>query len=267
MVVIDTLDFLVGTWTVERSIEDHRSGISGYFQGRAVLVGSAAEEGTAAVARASYHEAGELRYGAHVGPAWRSLEFVRLSGAVMVYFTDGRPYIDLDLRSGAWQGEHQCVADHYEVRTVVRSLDELHELWRVRGPDTDYDATTTLRRAGGPAGARQAFLLEGVCGRGARFQPASRQAGRRVNPAAQAVGVLQRPRLRRRAGSPCPPTLSTASSGPLPPSPRRWTGGSWSAPPRPGTYWLPSGACPAGGSIWQRSPPACTTPPCAPRRP
>jgi hypothetical protein len=57
------------------------------------------------------------------------------------------------------------------------------------------------------------------------------------------------------------------SSGPPPPSPRRWTGGWWSAAPRPGTCWPPSGACPAGGSTWKRSTPACTTPPCAPRRP
>jgi hypothetical protein len=44
------------------------------------------------------------------------------------------------------------------------------------------------------------------------------------------------------------------------------TGGSWSARPRPGTYWPPSGGCPSGGSTWRRSSPACTTPRCGPRR-
>jgi hypothetical protein len=150
MVVTDTLGFLVGTWTVDRSVEDHRSGISGCFQGTAVLAGIPAEDGAEGVARASYHESGELRFGAHTGPASRRLEYVRLGGAVMLYFADGRPYTDLDLRPGAWRGEHQCVADHYDVRTVVRSQDELHEVWRVRGPDKDYDAATTLRRLSPP---------------------------------------------------------------------------------------------------------------------
>jgi hypothetical protein len=160
MVVSDTLGFLVGTWTVERSIDDHRSGISGHFQGQAVLVacpgGEAACPGeevarlatgaAAAVARASYQETGELRFGDHAGPARRGLDYVRQGGAVMLYFTNGRPYVDLDLRSGTWRAEHPCVADLYEVTTIVRSPDELQELWRVRGPDKNYDATTTLRR-------------------------------------------------------------------------------------------------------------------------
>jgi Family of unknown function (DUF6314) len=144
MVVTDTLDFLVGTWKVERSIEDHSSGLSGHFQGTAVLAG--VPQDAAAVTRASYQETGELRFGDHAGPARRGLDYVRADGAVMLYFADGRPYVDLDLRSGTWRAEHPCVADLYEVTTIVRSPDELRELWRVRGPDKNYDATTTLRR-------------------------------------------------------------------------------------------------------------------------
>jgi hypothetical protein len=146
MVVSDTLDFLVGTWTVDRSIEDHRAEVSGSFRGTAVLAGLPAGEGAAIVSRASYQETGELRYGDHTGPASRRLEYVRLGGAVMLYFANGRPYVDLDLRSGRWRTEHPCVADLYEVLTEVRSPDEVYETWRVRGPDKDYDAVTTLRR-------------------------------------------------------------------------------------------------------------------------
>jgi hypothetical protein len=144
MVVTDTLGFLVGTWRVERSIEDHRSGLSGHFQGTAVLAGG--PEGTAALTRAAYQETGELRFGDHVAPARRGLDYVRAEGAVLLYFADGRPYVDLDLRSGTWRAEHPCVADLYEVTTTVRSPDEVRELWRVRGPDKDYDAVTVLRR-------------------------------------------------------------------------------------------------------------------------
>ena len=145
-VVSDTLEFLVGTRAVERSIEDHRSGISGHFEGQAVLVGHPAQQPAGTVPRASYQETGELRFGGHAGPARRGLDYVRRGGAVMLYFTDGRPYVDLDLRSGTWRAAHPCVADLYEVTTIVRSADELQELWRVRGPDKNYDATTTLRR-------------------------------------------------------------------------------------------------------------------------
>jgi hypothetical protein len=60
-----------------------------------------------------------------------------------------------------------------------------------------------------------------------------REAGGRVDPAAQAVGVLQRPRLRRRTR---PPRLQPGRPDPVdrpPPSPRAWTAGSSSVPPRP----------------------------------
>jgi hypothetical protein len=157
MVVTDTLEFLLGTWTVDRSIEDHRSGISGHFRGTAVFAPAEGEPGveaegamaagSVAVARASFLETGELTYGGHATPARRGLDYIGRDGAALLYFTDGRLYIDLDLRAGAWRAEHLCSADRYEVRTVVRSRDQVREEWRVRGPGKDYDATTTLRRA------------------------------------------------------------------------------------------------------------------------
>ena len=71
--------------------------------------------------------------------------------------------------------------------------------------------------------------------RAGRLRPQPhREAGGRVDAAAQAVGVLQRPRLRRRAG---PPALQPGRPHPVDHPRRRpdaWTGGSWSAPPRPG---------------------------------
>jgi hypothetical protein len=63
-----------------------------------------------------------------------------------------------------------------------------------------------------------------------------------------------------------PPTRSTASSGPPPLSRRASTAASWSAPPRPGTSWRPSGSSATGERTWKPSAPACTTPRCARRR-
>lgn len=146
--IADTLTFLLGAWNLRRSIQDHRSGTDGLFEGRAVLTGAGSGAGSGAGAgRARYDEEGELSFGAHRGPASRHLEYARLdSTAVFLYFSNGRPFVDLDLRTGAWRGVHDCVDDRYEIETVVRSDRVLQEYWRVRGPDTSYDAVTTLTR-------------------------------------------------------------------------------------------------------------------------
>lgn len=67
---------------------------------------------------------------------------------MLLHFSDGRPYVELDLRSGAWQAVHDCGADRYEIETVVRSASTIEERWRVRGPAKDYTALTTLTRVG-----------------------------------------------------------------------------------------------------------------------
>ena len=88
-----------------------------------------------------------MSLGSREGSARRSLEYVRQrGGAVMLYRPGSQPYVDLDLASGTWDAVHPCGADRYEVSTVVRSRDVVQEYWRVRGPDKDYTAVTTLRR-------------------------------------------------------------------------------------------------------------------------
>lgn len=150
MEIAGTLDFLLGTWEVERSIEDHRSGARGSFRGTAVL---AAEPGQAPPGdrRARYDEAGELRFGTRAGPASRHLRYAARAGSevVRVSFADGRPFVDLDLSSGRWQGVHECGADRYELTTVVVAPGVVEERWRVRGPAKSYDAVTTLTRRAG----------------------------------------------------------------------------------------------------------------------
>lgn len=147
--ISDTLGFLLGTWELERLIDDHRERSRGSFAGSADLVPMAKSDGARLSDRARYDERGQMRFLGHLGPAFRSLEYAQLDESrVMLYFTDGRPFVDLDLRSGAWRSEHPCAEDHYEITTVVRSKNVVQEYWRVRGPETDYDAVTTLRRVG-----------------------------------------------------------------------------------------------------------------------
>jgi hypothetical protein len=147
MKVVDTLSFLVGRWTLERSFTDHRSGTQGRFEGNATITPSSSGLGAGLGPRAHYDETGTIRFGSYEGPASRSLELVRLESAVvMLYFTDGKPFVDLDLRSGRWRCTHPCGEDSYEILTIVRSPSELEEQWRVRGPTEDYVAVATLRR-------------------------------------------------------------------------------------------------------------------------
>jgi len=144
-----TLDFLLGTWAVDRSIEDHRSGALGSFRGTAVLAAEP-EVGRPGDRRARYDEAGELSFGTHAGPASRHLRYAAGPDAavVRVSFADGRPFVDLDLSGGSWRAVHQCGADRYELTTIVRSRHIVEEHWRVRGPGKSYDAVTTLTRQG-----------------------------------------------------------------------------------------------------------------------
>jgi Family of unknown function (DUF6314) len=147
MKVVDTLNFLLGQWALERFFTDHRSGTDGRFEGSATVTPSSSGLGAGVGPRAHYEEVGTVYFGRHEGPASRSLELVRReSGVVMLYFTDGKPFVDLDLRSGEWRSAHPCGEDHYEILTLVRSPSEIEEHWRVRGPTEDYDAVATLRR-------------------------------------------------------------------------------------------------------------------------
>lgn len=147
MQVIDTFAFLLGTWDLDRSIEDRRSGIRGSFSGKATLAEAEPNQGSVLGGRARYDERGELHFGTHRGPASRLLEYTRLNGAaVMLYFANGRPFVDLDLRRGAWRSIHYCGDDRYEIATIVRSCGVVQENWRVRGPGKDYGASTTLMR-------------------------------------------------------------------------------------------------------------------------
>jgi hypothetical protein len=148
MKLADTLSFLLGQWTLERFLTDHRSGTDGRFEGSATINRSSSGQSAGFGTRAHYEEVGTMHFGRHVGPASRSLELVRLeSTIVMLYFPDGKPFVDLDLRSGTWRSTHPCGEDVYEILTVVRSPSEFEEHWRVHGPTEDYDAVATLRRS------------------------------------------------------------------------------------------------------------------------
>jgi len=140
--VDDTFRFLLGEWTLRRTVADHRDGRRGEFEGAATVHAS-----QAGADRARYHEAGRLRYGGYDGRASRTLEYLRQgTGAVLVSFSDGRPFFALDLRDGSCHADHPCGADDYVLEFDVRSDTLLNERWHVRGPHKHYTAQTRWER-------------------------------------------------------------------------------------------------------------------------
>jgi hypothetical protein len=145
--IADTLEWLIGTWRVDREIEDNQTGTRGSLSGVATLLPLSADDVDEYGIHARYSEEGELQFGAYAGTARRSLLYARLdAGSTMVYFADHRPFIRLNLRRGACSADHRCGDDRYEITARVHSHDVLQEQWRVRGPATDYAARAWLRR-------------------------------------------------------------------------------------------------------------------------
>lgn len=142
--VIDTLEFLLGLWKIDRSIRDHRAAVDGSFIGIASIQ-AASEIQSGLLAR--YSETGELHFGGHQGAANRTLNYAPArQAAVMLLFRDLRPFVDLDLSSGTWRSDHRCGGDRYEIVTTVGSDESFEESWRVRGPAKSYDTFTRFTR-------------------------------------------------------------------------------------------------------------------------
>ncbi len=148
-----TVGYLAGEWDVVREIADHRTGVAGSFRGRAsfrpLAESAAAEPGGRDGRVLEFAEHGELRFGAHRGPAGRRLRYYgRSDGTAEVRFADDREFYSLDLRSGGCRAVHPCRADRYAVTVTWLSADSFTEVWQVTGPAKDYDMTSVYTRTG-----------------------------------------------------------------------------------------------------------------------
>lgn len=134
----DLAGWLRGTWSVQRTI----NGDAGAFLGTATFTPDP-ESGLA------WQETGTLRVDAYAGPAYRTLRLSPPAGGDhrwQVAFEDGRPFHDLDLRSGAWAAEHLCGPDRYRGRFVVRDAESFTVTWHVTGPGRDDVIASVYRR-------------------------------------------------------------------------------------------------------------------------
>lgn len=139
LAVADLAAFLLGRWAVARRIVDLRDSSEAAFEGEALVCPCPSGLG--------YAERGELRGTTYRGGASRAWTYVlREPGLADVRFPDGRPFHDLDLRTGRWEAEHRCGADVYRGGFAVTSPDAWTVRWSVGGPRKDLRLVTALTR-------------------------------------------------------------------------------------------------------------------------
>jgi hypothetical protein len=121
----DLPGYLLGTWTVARTLHDAELG-DGRFDGEARFTRDG--DGVA------WRESGRMRLGRYDGPAARELRIVRAGSGWEVRFADGRPFHALDLDGGSCALEHPCGEDRYTGEFTVRGPDAFDVRWEVSGP-------------------------------------------------------------------------------------------------------------------------------------
>lgn len=132
-------DFM-GSWQVQRSIDDRHGQQHGGFHGTAWFVQSGP-------ARLDYTEDGTIRFGN--GPALkatRAYQWDIRPDLIDVQFADGRAFHSFTPQGKAEGSDHPCGADHYSVQYDFQEWPFWQAVWTVTGPRKDYTSTTHYRR-------------------------------------------------------------------------------------------------------------------------
>lgn len=129
-------DFLRGTWSVNRRIEDRLGGGEGRFAGTARF------EGETTLA---YREAGMLEVGGAAYPAERRYRWECGIAGAEVRHGDGSPFHAFTVTDGAASARHLCGDDLYR-GTYRFDAEGWRVVWIVTGPRKDYTSVTEYRR-------------------------------------------------------------------------------------------------------------------------
>ncbi|MFE4667618.1 DUF6314 family protein [Streptomyces sp. NPDC056716] len=142
--VPNPLAYLAGRWRVERTVRDLGGGDEGRFTGTTVFEALAG-------GGLLHRESGTFVWQGVARPAERTLRFLpgAMPGTADVRFADGRPFHDLDLRTGRHTAGHPCSADLYRGEFTVTDADHWRTLWRVGGPAKDLLLVTGYAREPG----------------------------------------------------------------------------------------------------------------------
>ncbi|MHA1598648.1 MAG: DUF6314 family protein [Alphaproteobacteria bacterium] len=139
--VDDIRSFMIGTWSLTRTINDLRQNMPGAMQGGATI----------ATGDDDYHyrEQGELCFGDYRETVHRTYRYSFPGpGIAEVCFDDGRPFYRLDLGNGFCKVQHVCGDDIYRGAFRVDGPDAWRSNWFISGPnkeivlDSRYERTT-----------------------------------------------------------------------------------------------------------------------------
>lgn len=125
---------LLGTWDLQRVVEDRLAGERRDVSGSATLTSDGPD-------RVRWSEAGTMTWAGRSVPVERTLYVVRGDGSWAVEFSDGRPF-------HPWAVEervtHPCAPDSYDglIRVVGHPVEQWSVEWRATGPEKDYVMTT-----------------------------------------------------------------------------------------------------------------------------
>ena len=136
--MIDLAEF-IGTWRLEREIEDLRLDLTGRLDGRCTFVPDGAE--------LVQTETGVLRFGdAAPMEARRVYRWAAEGARLVVRFDDGRAFHDFGPEGGA-EAQHVCEPDVYRVRYGFADWPIWTSTWRVTGPRKDLILRSRFSRA------------------------------------------------------------------------------------------------------------------------
>ena len=143
----DLRAYLLGSWSVDRTLWDRTSGARGTF------IGVARFSPTDDAGGLAFHEEGTVRLptpdgGTFTGPATRDyrLQPADSPDAMDMTFPDGRPFHRMSFQDAASQDDHWCDPDTYRVTYTLRGPDEFGYSWDVQGPRKDQLLESVLRR-------------------------------------------------------------------------------------------------------------------------
>jgi len=142
----DLRAYLLGSWSVDRTMLDRAAGTGGTFGGVVRFTGTDdgglrfREEGTVA-----WDPGGPAP---HTGPASREY-LLRPSGtpaAMDMFFPDGRPFHRIGFGRRDSNDSHWCDPDTYRVSYTAVGPDEFRYRWDVTGPNKDLLLASVLHR-------------------------------------------------------------------------------------------------------------------------
>ncbi|QCB98692.1 hypothetical protein E5206_18730 [Arthrobacter sp. PAMC25564] len=148
----DLRAYLLGAWSVERTLLDRASGTRGSFAGAARFTETGDGGGL------HFHEEGTVSWtsyngGPFTGPASRDylLRPTDARDTLDMFFPDGRPFHRMGFSERSRQDRHWCDPDTYKVSYTMIGPHEFRYRWDVTGPVKDQLLESVLhRRPGSP---------------------------------------------------------------------------------------------------------------------